>query len=434
MPVEIYLVKTGMTMTEGMVAEWYVGDGARVEKGDLLYALETEKINMDVDAEASGIVRHLVSPGINMAPGEVVGFIFADGEKIPDDITALQAMPADRGSVTLNGNAVPAASPPSPSPPKRQRVAVSPAARRLARELKVDIASLSGTGPGGRIVEADVRAAAGAKPESAPPKASPAARRRARERGIDIAAVKGSGPSGRVVKQDIDLAGADRIPMTGMRRTIARRMQASLAESAQLTMHMEVDMDEAVKMREQLVHEWRAESIRPGYTDLVVRATVKALAVHPRMNSQFSDEEIRLHADIHLGIAVSLDDGLVVPVIRNAGSLTLKEIAVESSSLAEKARNGSLGMDDFAGGTFTVTALGMHGVDAFTPIINAPQAGILGVNRIFDAVAWDGDRPVPVRRMNLSLTWDHRILDGVPAAGFLAEVKALLEAPYRLLV
>lgn len=429
MPAEIYLLKTGMTMTEGMVAEWYVGDGEQVKKGDLLYALETEKINMDVDAEVSGTVRHLVAPGVMLAPGDVVGLVFAPDEQIPDDIKMVQTAPA-RPEQIVAGEAVPAA----PRSPRRARVAASPAARRLARELGVDIASLSGTGPGGRIVEADVRQTPPASSAVVAPRSSPAARRMAREQGIDIATVTGSGPAGRIVKQDLVHSQTGSMPMTGMRRTIARRMQTSLAESAQLTMHMEVVMDEAVKMREQLIDEWRAESIRPTYTDLVLRAAARALTTHPRMNSEFGETQIRLHPDVHLGIAVSLDEGLVVPVIRHAGRLSLKQLAVESARLARAARNGDLGMDDFAGGTFTVTALGMYGVDGFTPIINAPQAGILGVNRIYDGLAWVDERPVRSKRMNLSLTWDHRVLDGVPAAAFLAEVQSLLEAPYRLLV
>ena len=174
--------------------------------------------------------------------------------------------------------------------------------------------------------------------------------------------------------------------------------------------------------------------MRPTYTDLVVKAAAKALRSHPLMNSTFGETEIALLPEIHVGIAVAIDAGLVVPVIRHADALQVRELAIESARLASLARDGKLGLDDMAGGTFTVSALGMYGVDSFTPILNAPQSGILGVNRIRDDVAWDGDRPVKRKVMRLSLTWDHRVLDGAPAAQFLGAVRDLLEAPYRLLV
>jgi pyruvate dehydrogenase E2 component (dihydrolipoamide acetyltransferase) len=224
------------------------------------------------------------------------------------------------------------------------------------------------------------------------------------------------------------------VPVRGMRKTIAERMHASLMSMAQLTMDMDVAMDDAVKLRGQLVDEWAEEGIKPTYTDLVIRAVARALEKHPLMNASWADQEITLHGDIHVGMAVALDEGLIVPVIRDAGKISVKALAQESSRLAAAARSGSVSLDDMQGGTFTVSALGMFGVDSFTPIINAPQAGILGVNRIRDDIAWDGDRPVKVQVMRLSLTWDHRVLDGGPAALFLAEVKALLEAPYRLLL
>jgi pyruvate dehydrogenase E2 component (dihydrolipoamide acetyltransferase) len=224
------------------------------------------------------------------------------------------------------------------------------------------------------------------------------------------------------------------IPMKGMRRTIATRMKESLATSAQLTMDMDVVMDDAVRLREQLVAEWQAKGVRPSFTDLVVRAAAKALCEHPLMNSVFGEQAITLLEEIHVGIAVAVDDGLVVPVLRDAAEKSLEEIARSSAALADAARAGRLGLDDMSGGTFTVTALGMYGVDSFTPILNAPQSGILGVNRIRDEVAWIDERPVRQKRMRLSLTWDHRVLDGAPAARFLATVRDLLEAPYRLLV
>ncbi len=219
-----------------------------------------------------------------------------------------------------------------------------------------------------------------------------------------------------------------------MRRTIATRMHASLQEMAQLTMGMDVEMDEASRLRSQLIEEWAPEGIRPSFTDLVIKAVAKALQRHPLLNSRFGEDAIELDPEIHIGMAVALDDGLVVPVIRDAGSLPLKDIARESTRLAEAARAGRLGLDEMAGQTFSVTALGSAGVDFFTPIINPPNVAILGIGRIRDTVGWDDGRPVRRQALTLSLTIDHRAVDGAPGAAFLGDVRDLLQSPYRLLV
>ena len=471
MPREIYLVKVGMSMTEGMVSEWFIPDGAQVKKGELVYALETEKVNLDVDAEYNGTVKHLVEAGVTLEPGDVVGYIFEAGEDIPDTLPGAAA--AEPVSEPEPAEPEPAAAPQpvvsapvevsAPATSGDGHVKSSPAARRLAKELGVDYTRVMGSGPGGRIVEADVQAAsqsgaavaAPARMATGPePKASPLAKRLASERGIDLRSVRGTGPGGRIVQSDIENAAVsgsraggavapaaasgpqagERVPVKGMRKTIASRMHHSLQESAQLTMDMEVNMEDAVKMRTSLVEEWANEGVKPTYTDIVIKAVAKALQAHPMMNSQFLGSEIVLMSQINIGMAVALPEGLVVPVVRNVNQLSIKELARETSRLALAARDGSLGLDDYADGTFTVTALGMYGVDSFTPIINEPQSGIMGVNRIYDGVEWDGDKPVKTKKMNLSLTWDHRAVDGAPAAEYLVEVRNLLQSPVRLLV
>ena len=461
MPREIYLVKVGMSMTEGMVSEWFVPDGGTVKKGELVYALETEKVNLDVDAEYDGTVKHMVEVGVMLKPGDVVGYIFETGEEIPADFSGVVGSSSEANAVEESiTDHLETSSVSMSGAPAVQReesgghIKSSPAARRLAKELGIDYQVLQGSGPGGRIVEADVMAASkdgvitAALPVNV--KASPLAKRLAAEKGIDLTRIKGTGPGGRIVQADIEAAPVsvsrsspvladgplpgDRIPIRGMRKTIAARMHHSLMESAQLSMDMEVLMDDAVKVRASLVEEWADEGIRPSYTDFVIKAAARALTKHPLMNSQFGADEILLMGEVNVGMAVALPEGLVVPVIRHVDQMSLKEVALESSRLALAARDGSLGLDDYAGGTFTVTALGMYGVDSFTPIINEPQSGILGVNRIYEGVEWDGDKPVKTQKMNLSLTWDHRALDGAPAAEFLAEVRDLLAAPWRLLV
>lgn len=408
MATEIYLVKVGMTMHEGTVEEWYASDGERVEAGALLYRLETEKVNLDVDAEAAGTVKHVVAAGTTLAPGDVVGYLYADGEAIPEvlpkptpkrDIAVREAA-ATPGPDAPNAKAAPAA--------PGKRVAASPAARKLAAELGVDVAAVAGTGPRGRITREDVqRTAASASPAAAEP---------------------------------ADVPAATSIPLRGMRKTIAERMHASLRDSAQLTMEMEVAMDEAVRLRRALVDEWAADGVRVTVTDLVLRATARALRDHPAMNAALAGDAIVRFEPVHLGFAVALDDtapggpGLIVPVVKDAHAMSLRQIASASADLAGRARQGALAVDDVAGGTFTVTSLGMFGVDGFTPILNPPQAGILGVGRIYEGVAWVGEHPVKAQRMRLSLTWDHRVLDGAPAAAFLASVRDFLEAPLRLLL
>ena len=456
MPREIYLVKVGMTMTEGMVSEWFIADGAEVKKGEMLYALETEKVNLDVDAEADGTVKHLVEAGVTLEPGDVVGYIFAQGESIPDVLPGATSQP--EVVVSAEPVAVESAAPMAVEAVVSEGfVKASPAAKRLAKELDVNYLTLQGTGPGGRIVEADVQSAASGQTASQQPavaaiqsqssaniKASPLAKRIAEQRAIDLSQVRGTGPGGRIVQSDVENLGAsiaqasgpvagDIVPVKGMRKTIAQRMHQSLQDSAQLTMDMAAVMEDAVKLREQLIREWDGAA-RPTFTDLVIKAAAKALQKHPLMNSQFGGTGIQLLNEIHVGIAVALPEGLVVPVVRHADQLSLKEIAIESARLASSARNGTLGLDDYAGGTFTISALGMFGVDSFTPIINQPQSGILGVNRILDGVAWEGETPVRQKQMNLSLTWDHRVLDGAPAAEFLQTVVEYLSEPYRLLV
>ena len=396
MATEIHLVKVGMTMHEGTVEEWYVGDGERVETGALLYRLETEKVNLDVDAESAGVVKHLVAEGTTLEPGEVVGYIYADGEPIPDVLPK----PGPKRDIAVHEEssapAKPAPNAERPSGKAGRRIAASPVARKLAAERGIDLATVVGTGPRGRITKEDVEQAA-----------QPAAHA---------------------------AASANAIPLRGMRKTIAERMFASLRDSAQLTMDMEVAMDDAVKLRQALVAEWEGDGVRVTYTDLVLVAVAKSLLRHPAMNAALVDDAIVRFDHAHVGVAVALDDGLIVPVVKDAHDKSLQEVARASADLAARARQGALTVQDVEGGTFTVTSLGMFGVDGFTPILNPPQAGILGVGRIYDGARWDGDTPQREARMRLSLTWDHRVLDGAPAAEFLATVRSHLESPFRLLV
>ena len=399
MPKEIYLLKVGMTMTEGTIDEWYVLDGQKVQKGSDLYRLETEKVNMDVEAEQSGTVRHIEPAGAILEPGDVIGWIFEEDEQIPDELP--RGKPNRTISIATSDSKEDSSLSPKTqkfidtttagSNEKRNRIASSPAARRLADQLGIDIASVVGTGPRGRITREDVEAVAKQEQEST------------------------SGLS-----------------LSGIRKTIGRRMMESLQSQAQLTITMRVAMDNCIQMRSRLNQEWEPENLRLAYTDLVLVATARALQSHPMLNSSLIDDRIHLHENIDIGVAVAIDDGLIVPVVRNVNQKTLKSVTKETSHLVQRARNNRLTVEEVQNGTFTVSSLGNHGVDVFTPIINPPQTAILGVGTMFDSVRWEGNSPLKTTVMSLSLTWDHRVLDGTPAAKFLGDIRALLENPEEL--
>lgn len=402
MPKEIYLVKVGMTMKEGTVDEWYIADGDSVDEGKDLYRLETEKVNMDVEAEVSGTVRHIVDAGSTLEPGEVIGWIFEPGEEIPEEL---------------------------PVGKPNRTIAVVEESGVTASDLSTSQATAGKRDRSRKSEESNRRGSRIA--------ASPAARRLAEDLGIELSSVEGTGPRGRITREDVEAAGKTssgtvagrRIPLTGLRGTIARRMSESLRDTAQLSMSMEVRMDRCIELRTRLNEQWQDENVRVAYTDLILVATAIALNDYPMMNSCIVGDQIVLIDSINIGVAVALDEGLIVPVVHDVGTKTLKDVATEAADLASRARDGNLSVDEVSGGTFTVSSLGMYGVDSFTPILNPPQTGILGVGGIYDGVQWNGDKPIRTRSMKLSLTWDHRVLDGSPAAEFLSRIRELLEQP-----
>jgi pyruvate dehydrogenase E2 component (dihydrolipoamide acetyltransferase) len=380
MAVKVIMPKLGMAMTEGTVVKWLKPDGARVEKGERIAVVMSKKIIYEVEAPASGILRHAAAEKEVKAVGEVIAYIAEPGEVIPE----LEKAPA----------APPVAEVPVEAPAPKEILA-TPAAKRLAKEHGVDLSQIKGTGPGGRITEKDVMAFVEARKAPPPPPRPP----------------------------------AKVIPFIGMRQAIAERMTQSLQTMAQVTITTEIDATELVRMREQLKGEFELT-----YTDMVVKAAAIALKKHPLLNSTLIGDEIHLLDEVHIGVAVALEGGLIVPVVRDADKKSLREIAAETRRLAEGARAGTLTVDEVTGSTFTVTNLGMYGVDIFTPIINPPEVAILGVGRIVEKPSFQQGQVVPRAMMHLSLTFDHRIVDGAPAAEFLRTVKELLENPYRLLL
>jgi pyruvate dehydrogenase E2 component (dihydrolipoamide acetyltransferase) len=434
-------------MEEGTLEEWLVNDGDLITVGTPLLRLATDKIDVDVEAEADGIMARAVPNGTTLPPGAVLGWLLAPGEAAPAG-----AAPVAAAVVVDEASPVAAAAPAAAVVHEGGRQFVSPNARRVADQLGVDVTQVAGTGPNGRVVSEDVEAAAAAGSAKI---TSPLARRDAAQAGIDINAVQTDtgfvtrkdvrdAISGQVVTPPAPAAKAGAvasmqetasiIPMKGMRGTIAARMVQSLTEMAQLTHGFEVTMDAVVDLRGTLKEQYRDLGLQvPSLNDFIVRAASLALRKHPILNSTIVDKEIHLLSHIHMGMAVAVPGGLMVPVIRDADTLSIFELARITRELAEDCRAGSISLDSLEGGTFAVTSLGTYGVDMFTPVINPGNVGILGVGRLREGGKWEGERFVKTQVLTLSLTFDHRVVDGAPAAEFLQTVNELLARPLVLL-
>lgn len=441
MAVEFAMPKLGLTMESGTILEWLVESGSDVAAGDAVLVIETDKVESEVEASWSGRLHITGQKGETFDCGARIGWFLAEGEDPPaEDPVPAGGMGSDPPSTSHETWRRPAV---AAAPADGVRILASPNARRVAAERGVDLRGITGTGPGGRITSEDVPFTPPATVAGDWP-ASVAARQLAELLGVDLAAVTAAGPDGRVGREDVARFVRERlaeplapiakagpapshqppsevIPMSGMRGTIAGRMHRSLLEMAQLTLTMDARMDAVVADRST-----RAD--KPGYTDYVIAAVAGALRDHPEVNSQITADGLALLPEIHVGLAVAIDGGLVVPVVTNADERSIEDIAAETTRLAEAARAGTLGLSDLEGGTFSVTALGMFGVDAFTPVINPPNTAILGVGRLREEVrVVEGEIEVATV-VTLSLTWDHRAFDGAPAAAFAATVRDRLAA------
>ena len=408
MAVEVTMPKFGLTMHEGTLQRFFKAAGETVALGEPLYEVETEKVLYVVEAPAAGtLAAWLHGEGAIVECGRAVALIAEAGEDAAALAATAPAIAAasPHAAATDNHNASAhdaAGNDPSAgasTPAAAGRRAISPVARKLAAELKVDLDRVTGTGPGGRITREDIEHAAHASAASATGAQSVA---------IAVAAAP---PDTSPKPQMRTLA------MRGMRRTIATRMHQSLRDTAQLTITFEADVTAATELRARLVREFDFT-----YTDLLIHAVARALVRHPRMNSRLAEEVILMLPEVNVGMAVALDEGLIVPVIAHADRRTLREIAAATRDLGERARTGQLKLDDVSGGTFTITNLGTFGVDAFTPILNTGETGILGVGRIVEKPAVYRGEIARRSMITLSLTFDHRVIDGAPAAIFMQSV------------
>ncbi|MCJ7660851.1 MAG: 2-oxo acid dehydrogenase subunit E2 [Anaerolineales bacterium] len=450
---EIILPKLGQTMEEGAIIEWFKKEGDSVKRGDVLFSVESDKAVLEVEATARGFLRKILVQKEQVVPVLTVVALFT--RKAEEDITTysesgslpLVAKPtenevkAEPAAASFDGveEATRSASP--------QRIFVSPRARRAANEKGVDLTQVPGTGPGGRVVEQDVLSFIVSRP-----KVTPVAARAAEDLGVDLATVSGTGFNGRIMKEDVvavtaqfpdpaplglaETPTAESVPVTGLRRIIAERMAASNTQTAPVTLVTEADATAFVAAREQLKatvsDEW---GFAPGYNDLLGLIVSRALREFPYMNARLSADGTTIErlTYVNLGMAVDTERGLLVPVIRDADQKGLREFGTEFRALVELARVGKSLPDDLAGGTFTITNLGMFDIDAFTPIINLPEAAILGVGRIQSKAVFKDGELVELQMWTLSMTFDHRLVDGGPAARFLQRIKQLAENPYLLL-
>ena len=418
---EVILPRLGQGMEAGTILRWLVAEGDQVKKGQPLFELDTDKVTQEVEAEASGVLLKIVVPEGEVPVGTAIAYVGEAGESVPEG-TGTQPVEeaAPREQVPVPTESAPAAVPEPATVAAAGnggRVKASPLARRIARERGIDLASLSGTGPEGRIVAEDVeRAAVAPVPAEAAPAAAPA-----------VAAARGE---------------VERVELTSLRRTIARRLTEAWTVPA-FQISMSADMTKTQELRALLLERYPDE--RPTVTDVLTKVCAIALMRHRDVNATFTEDAIELHPAANVGLAVATDRGLVVPVIAGADSRTVAEIAAARADLVGRARDAKLTAGDLEGGTFTISNLGMYGVEQFIAVLNPPQAAILAVGAIeerpvarpgsppgaagFDGGASSSAQIVARPMMTMTLTCDHRTIDGAVAADFLRTVKDFLEEP-----
>lgn len=414
MAIEIVVPRLGWSMDEGTFVEWLKQDGEKVEAGEMLFVLEGEKASQEIESFDAGILRippDAPQPGDEVVVSQLLAYLVEDGEVPPFELegaTKPEAPepPRKEEPITQATAAAPAPESQVPEPaasPPAKRTAITPRARRVARELGVDWSDLRGTGVGGRIREEDIRAAAQASKAPAP---------------VEVPATAGQGTT---------------VPITRIRQTIAERMVAGVNEAAPVTINTKVDASGMVALRDRFKASDQYE-FTPTYTDMVVKLVAIAVGEHPMITGQWRDDGIFIPETINVAFAVDTENGLLAPVIFDVPEKSLSKIAAESREIVDSARKGELKVDQLQNGVFTITNLGGYGIDSFTPIVNLPQSAILGVGRIAQEPVVLNGEVIPGETMSLSLTFDHRVIDGAPAARFLERVCQLLAEPVLSLI
>lgn len=426
MTIDIVVPPLSQTSDTLVLTAWLKKVGDRVTKGEALFEVETDKATLEVESPATGTLSAvLAEPGTEVAVKSTIGSIAVlETVAVPVSSAAAPAL-AQAASRTEAGSSAPGRArplPDGPLPPERaERILASPRARRLADTEGLALQAIRASGPRGMIVERDVRAhladlqAARQMPATAP--ASPPA----------------EPPAVEPASTPLPPAAASRqVPLTATRRTIARRLQASHQTTTPVTLTRDVDATELVALRERLLLDLAGQDVRPTYTDFLVSIVARCLQRHPTFNGTFDGEQLELHEAVHMGLAVDTDRGLLVPVLRNVEGQGLVALAGQRRAVVQRALAGTLGPDEMAGGTFTLTNLGALGIDAFTPLLNPPQIAILGLGRIRPVAGPVGSTIGLRQAMFLSLTFDHRAVDGAPAARLLVDIAGLVEQPERI--
>ena len=423
MAYELLMPQLGLTMEEGTVSQWIKKEGDAVKVGDVILEITTDKLtNEDVSEYEGTLIKIVAQEGEDIPVKGLLAYIGQPGEAVGGAAPA--AAPAAEAAPAAAAPAAPAAAP-APVAANGQRRRISPLARKTAAKMGVDYSGIAGSGPSGRIVLKDILAAAEAQ-KAAPAAAAPVAE--AAPAAAPAAPAKPAAP-----KAGLELMEGDTvIKLAGMRKVVAERMLASHTEIPNVTQNIKVDVTELMKFRKTLL---AMTGKKYSVNDLVLKATAKCLRQHPEMLVSFDGNQIIQRAHVNLGMAVALDAGLIVPVIRDADKMGLDELAATAKDLATRAKENKLGADEYKGSTFSVSNLGMFGIETFTPIINQPDAAILGVCAIQDELALDDEGNVTKKQvMRLSVTLDHRLLDGAVVAKFQMDLRDLLQNPMSILL
>lgn len=430
---EIFMPKAGMDMKEGTLLRWLKDVGDSVEKDEPIMEIETDKITMEAEAPATGILlAKLIEDGTTVPVLQTIGYIGQPGEKIPDAPVAAADTPAAAPVETAAETAAPA----SKLPVLNGSVAATPYAKKLAAEKGVELATVTASGPAGEVRASDVLAAA----QSGAVNATALAKKYAEVNGVDLSAVSGTGHDGKIRKNDVLNAAAPaqreitRIPLTPIRKAIARNMFNSLHSMAQTSDSVEIDVTELMALRQRLLAHKDELGTKITINDLLSYAAVKMIKAHPLANASFSDTEILCYPDVNLSMAVATDYGLTSPVVHGADRMSLVELSLAMRDLVVRARDRKLTADDQQGGTFTLTNMGIFPVDNFNPILPAPQSCIIGFGRCVEKPAVYQGQICIRTMMVLSVTYDHRVFDGGEVGSIMKTVKEYLETPELFLV
>ena len=424
MAYELKMPQLGLTMETGTIGEWLKAEGDPVAVGDPLVQVETDKLTNDVESEVSGVLLKIVAkPGDELPVQAVLAYIGEPGEELETSPACVGGPEeaSDENKESLSAKSAEETAGKTVERAPGERIKISPLAKKTAQKLGVDYTGMAGSGPGGRIVQKDIlQAEKNPKPVKEENSVKP-------EEAEPASAELSFGSAGLSLME-----GDEVIKLTGMRKTVAARMYKSTSEIPAVTTTVKADVTELWKLRKQINEDME---VRYSINDYILKATAKTLRNHKKLLTAWDGNQIIQRAHVNLGMAVALETGLIVPVIRDADRLAISDISAQARELALKAREGRLSTEEYQDSTFSVSNMGMYGVESFTPVINQPDAAILGVCAIQDELALNAEGEVENRKvMRLSMTWDHRLMDGTDAAAFQADLRELLENPMKILL